>query len=196
MRLLLFYTIILCLTSSRIMAQQGRRFDTTMKIGKAGFRVSCNNKGVDKNNLTIAPVGFENGARDVTFEVKGRVNKAEVDDLNMDGFPDMILYVNVAGEKPKINIIAVSSDKNQGFLPIYFPDVVDDPKIKPGYKGGDEYYLMEGNLVRRFPLYNTQDTTNTQPTGMYRQVMYRVVIGERGELKFKVARSYDYARQQ
>jgi hypothetical protein len=26
--------------------------------------------------------------------------------------------------------------------------------------------------------------------------MYRVSMGERGELKFKVARSYDYARQQ
>jgi hypothetical protein len=31
---------------------------------------------------------------------------------------------------------------------------------------------------------------------MFRQVMYRVGMGERGELKFKVARSYDYARQQ
>ncbi len=193
---LIITTLLFSISVSAVLAQPGRRFDTTMKIGKAGFRISCNNKGMEKNSLTIAPVGFENGARDVTIDVKGRVNKAEVDDLNMDGFPDMILYINVPGEKPKINIIAVSSDKNQGFLPIYFPDILDDPKIKPGYKGGDEYYLMEGNLVRRFPLYNTQDTTNTQPTGMYRQVMYRVGMGDRGELKFKVARSYDYARQQ
>ncbi|MFM9019905.1 MAG: hypothetical protein ACKOOA_01140 [Sediminibacterium sp.] len=184
------------IAAGSIQAQSARRYDSTLKLGKAGFKISCNNKNPEKNNLSIAPVGFENGARDVSFEVKGRVNKAEVDDLNMDGFPDLIIYVNLPGDKPKLNIIAISSDKNQGFLPIYFPDILDDAKIKPGYKGGDEYYLMEGNLVRRFPIYNTQDTANIQPTGMYRQVMYRVGMGERGELKFKVARSYDYARQQ
>jgi hypothetical protein len=45
-------------------------------------------------------------------------------------------------------------------------------------------------------VYNLEDTTNIRPTGMYRQVMYKVVNGDRGELKFKVARSYDFARQQ
>jgi hypothetical protein len=196
MRIFLIGCLLYSLSISTVFGQPGRRYDSTLKLGKAGFKVSCNNKGLEKNNLSIAPVGFENGARDVTFEVKGRVNKAEVDDLNMDGFPDLIIYVNLPGDKSKLNIIAVSSDKNQGFLPIYFPDILDDPKIKSGYKGGDEYYLMEGNLVRRFPVFNMQDTANIQPTGMYRQVMYRVIYGERGELKFKVARSYDYARQQ
>jgi hypothetical protein len=113
-----------------------------------------------------------------------------------DGFPDLLVYVSLAGDKTKLNIIGVSSDNNQGFRPIYFPDIVDDPKIKVGYKGSDEYYLMEGTLVRRFPIYNLTDTANAQPTGMFRQVMYKVVNGERGELKFKVARSYDFARQQ
>jgi hypothetical protein len=182
--------------SYSLFAQPGRKFDSTMKLGKAGFKVYCSNKGLEKNNLSIAPVGFENTARDVTFEVKGRVNKAEVDDLNLDGFPDLLVYVSIAGDKTKLNIIGVSSDNNQGFRPIYFPDILDDPKIKIGYKGSDEYFLMEGTLVRRFPIYNTTDTANVQPTGMFRQVMYKVVNGERGELKFKVARSYDFARQQ
>jgi hypothetical protein len=182
--------------SYSLFAQPGRKFDSTMKLGKVGFKVYCSNKGLEKNNLSIAPVGFENTARDVTFEVKGRVNKAEVDDLNLDGFPDLLVYVSIAGDKTKLNIIGVSSDNNQGFRPIYFPDILDDPKIKIGYKGSDEYFLMEGTLVRRFPIYNTTDTANIQPTGMFRQVMYKVVNGERGELKFKVARSYDFARQQ
>jgi hypothetical protein len=167
-----------------------------MKLGKVGYKVYCSNKGTDKNSLTIAPVGFENTARDISFEVKGRVNKAEVDDLNLDGFPDLLVYVNIQGDKTKLNIIGVSSDNNQAFRPIYFPDILDDPKIKIGYKGNDEYYLMEGTLVRRFPVYNLEDTTNIRPTGMCRQVMYKVVNGDRGELKFKVSRSYDFARQQ
>lgn len=186
----------LCFFCHSLLAQPGRKFDSTMKLGKAGYKVYCSNKGLDKNNLTIAPVGFENTARDVTFEVKGRVNKAEVDDLNQDGFPDLVVYLNTQNEKSKVNIIGVSSDNNQGFKPIYFPDIVDDPKIKVGYRGNDEYYLMEGTLVRRFPIYNMTDTANIQPSGMYRQVMYKVINGERGDLRFKVARSYDFARQQ
>ena len=106
------------------------------------------------------------------------------------------MYVHILSDKNKPNIIGVSSDNNQGFRPIYFPDILDDPKIKVGYKGMDEYYLMEGTLVRRFPIFNVEDTTQMKPTGMYRQVMYKVVNGERGELKFKVSRSYDFAKQQ
>jgi hypothetical protein len=49
--------------------------------------------------------------------------------------------------------------------------------------------------MRRFPLYNTADTAKIVPTGMMRQVQYRIVNGDRGELKFKVIRSYDYAKQ-
>jgi hypothetical protein len=196
MQKLIVIVFILCCFSNSLFAQAGKKFDSTMKLGKVGYKVYCSNKGIDKNNLTIAPVGFENTARDVTFEVKGRVNKAEVDDLNRDGFPDLLVYVNIQGDKSNVNIIGVSSDNNQGFRPIYFPDILDDPKVKIGYKGSDEYYLMEGTLVRRFPIYNVEDTANIRPTGMYRQVMYKVIIGDRGELKFKVARSYDFARQQ
>lgn len=189
-------TVFCCLLGTWVLAQPGRKFDSTMKLGRVGYKVYCNNKALDKNNLTISPVGFENTARDVTFEVKGRVFKAEVDDLNRDGFPDLLIYVNILSDKNKPNIIGVSSDNNQGFRPIYFPDILDDPKIKVGYKGMDEYYLMEGTLVRRFPIFNMEDTANVQPTGMYRQVMYKVINGERGELKFKVSRSYDFAKQQ
>ncbi|MEI8110272.1 MAG: hypothetical protein WCH59_04705 [Chitinophagia bacterium] len=196
MQKILALSIFCCLLGILVQAQPGRKFDSTMKLGKVGYKVYCSNKAQDKNNLTISPVGFENTARDVTFEIKGRVFKAEVDDLNRDGFPDLLVYVHILSDKNKPNIIGVSSDNNQGFRPIYFPDILDDPKIKIGYKGMDEYYLMEGTLVRKFPIFNLEDTTHIQPTGMYRQVMYKVVAGERGELKFKVSRSYDFAKQQ
>ena len=175
--------------------QPGKKFDTTMKIGKAGYKIYCNNKGVEKNNATITPIGFESTARDVTFEVKGRINRAEVDDLNNDGYPDLVVYVNSPGDNAKSLVIGVSSDKNQGFIPIYFPDILDDQKLKTGYVGKDQYYLMEGTLMRRFPIYNTTDTANTKQTGLIRQIQYKVVAGDRGELKFKIARSYDFAKQ-
>ncbi|NCI47626.1 hypothetical protein [Sediminibacterium soli] len=171
---------------------QNRRFDTTMKLGKTGYRVNSTNRNPDKNMVTISPIGFENTARDVSIEVKGRIRKSEVDDLNADGFPDLLLYVFPEDAKNKGSVIAISSDKNQGYAPIFFPDIVDDPKIRTGYMGNDQFALMEGTLVRRFPVYATADTTDLKPTGTMRQVMYRVQRDEKGTLRFRVTRTYDF----
>lgn len=170
---------------------QNKRLDTTMKLGKAGYRVNTSNRNPDKNMVTLSPVGFESGASNVTIEVKGRIKKCEVDDLNNDGFPDLVMYIFPEDVNNKGTVIGVSSDKNQGYAPIIFPDVVDDPKIRTGYMGNDQYMLMEGVLVRRFPLY---DTATMKPTGSMRQVMYRAQADEHGTLKFKVVRSYDFTK--
>jgi hypothetical protein len=175
-------------------AQQYRKIDTTMKIGKAGYKVLCSNKSEVKNSISITPIGFQNSARDVSFEIKGRVLKAEVDDLNNDIFPDLVLYVYELGDKGRGNVIGISSINNENFAPISFPDIVNDPKLRNGYIGFDSFLLMEGSLMRRFPVYTT-DSTNSKPTGMIRQIQYKVIKDEKEGLKFKVQRSYEYAKQ-
>lgn len=177
------------------MNAQVKRYDSSMKIGKTGYKVSCNNKGAEKNTATINPIGFENTAREVSIEIKGRITKAEVDDLNNDGFPDLVIYVYNGGTKNTGTVIGVRSDNNQGIAPIFFPDLVDDQKLKIGYIGNDEFSLMEGTLMRRFPVYDNSDTTNIKPTGMIRQIQYRVVPADRGAQKFKIARSYELNKQ-
>lgn len=174
---------------------QPKRYDTSVKIGKAGYKVYSSNKGAEKNSVTISPIGFESAAREVNIEVKGKVIRAEVDDLNNDGFPDLVLYIYSGGTKNTGTVIGVSSDKNQGFMPIYFPDITDDLKLRVGYMGNDEFSLMEGTLMRRFPVYNTSDTANIKPTAVIRQVQYRVTADEKGLQKFKVARSYELNKQ-
>ena len=173
-----------------------RRLDTTIKIGKAGYRLVCNNKNPDKNQVNITPVGFDKEVRDFGFEVKGRITKAEVDDINQDGFPDLVFYVFTNDSIPKGNVIGISSDKNESCSPIIFPDIYDDPKLRVGYKGKDEFFLMEGYLVRRFPVYNMDSTKAPAATGtLIRQVTYRVVPGDRGAAKFMAMKSYEFTRQ-
>lgn len=172
-----------------------RRFDSSMKIGKVGYKVTCTNRNPEKNSINISPIGFDNSVRDFSFEIKGRIIRAEVDDVNRDNFPDLVLYVYYGDTLNKGNVICVSSEANNGVIPIGFPDIVDDPKLKEGYRGFDEFMLMEGVLTRRFPLFTT-DSTGSKPTGKTRQVMYRVVpAGEKGGLKFQVMRTYDYVKQ-
>ncbi len=174
--------------------QQYRKIDTTMKLGKAGYKVICSNKNESKNSISITPIGFQNSARDVSFEIKGRVIKAEVDDLNNDIFPDLVLYVYEPGDKGRGNVIGISSVNNENFAPISFPDIVNDPKLRNGYEGFDSFLLMEGSLMRRFPVY-VIDSTGSKPTGMIRQIQYKVIKDPKEGLKFKVLRSYEYAKQ-
>ncbi|MES2331883.1 MAG: hypothetical protein V4539_19915 [Bacteroidota bacterium] len=189
-------TICLFTMFSLVNAQSpARRLDTTMKVGKAGYRINCTNKNPERNTLSITPLGFEKDVRDFSFEIKGRVAKAEVDDLNRDGFPDLVLYVFSNDSIPKGNVIGISSDKNESLSPISFPDIFNDPKLRIGYKGNDMFFLLEGNLVRRFPVYPTEGAPPAPATGtLMRQVQYQVVPEERGGYKFKPLRSYEFVK--
>jgi hypothetical protein len=167
-----------------------------MKVGKAGYRVFCTNKSPERNNLSITPVGFEAGSREVTLEIKGRILSTESDDLNNDGFPDLVLYVYSSDVNGYGKVFGIYSDKNQGIRPIIFPDIMDDMKLSVGYKGHDEYSLVEGNLMRRFPVYQKVDSVTNAPNGMIRQIQYRVVPTEQEGFKFKVLRSFEFKKQQ
>ena len=89
-------TVFLLLVSSLMasvitVSGQVRKIDTIMKLGNIGFKLVTNNKNEDKNYVTISPIGFGSGARDVSFEVKGRIRKAEIDDLNNEGSENLII---------------------------------------------------------------------------------------------------------
>ena len=188
----LFFALALIPT---VLMAQGRRIDTTMKVGKAGYRINCYNKSSEKNPITIYPVGFESEARDFSFELKGVLMGTEVDDLNKDGFPDLLLYVASSDSLNKSSVIAISSQENKSVAPIVFPDILDDPRLRDGYKGADKYMLLEGVLMRTYPLYEKDASGVQQPTGKMRRLMYRVAPGEQGTLKFVVARFYDFQKK-
>ncbi len=190
------FLLFICLWMAFVTSIYGqvRKIDTTMKLGNIGFKLVCSNKNEDKNFVTVSPIGFGSGARDVSFEVKGRIRKAEVDDLNNDFYPDMVMYVYTNDPNDKGTVVGISSIKNETLAGIGFPDIVDDPKLRTGYKGFDTFMLMEGTLMRRFPVY-TADSIGAQKTGMYRQIQYKVALGDRGMLTFKPIRSYEFAKQ-
>lgn len=172
-----------------------RRIDTTMKVGRVGYRLVCNNKSPEKNSTTVNPLGFDKDVRDFSFDIKGRIARAEVDDINRDGYPDLVFYVYNNDSIPKGNVIAISSEKNETVAPILFPDIFDDPKLRVGYKGNDVFFLMEGYLIRRFPVYPADGAPVSATTGtLMRQIQYQVVPGDRGGYKFKPMRSYDYTK--
>ena len=168
--------------------QKGNKYDSTVKMGKAGYRVTCLNRSLDRNTLNIRPIGFKSETREASLELRGRVVSTEIDDLNNDGFPDIIIFVIDA--KDKLSLFSVGSRDNERIEPIYFPDITNDMQLSKGYRGKDEYELVEGVLFRKFPIFES-DTTIKTPTNKVRQIMYRVMIGDQGSWRFKSFRSFD-----
>jgi hypothetical protein len=170
-------------------AQKMNKFDSTLKIGKVGFKVNCTNKNIERNVLSVKPIGFTSEAREIGLDLKGRIMSAEIDDLNQDGFPDMIIYVIDAANK--ISLFSISSKNNESMQPIYFPDITNDAILSKGYRGLDEYKLVEGILFRQFPIFDA-DTTIKTPTKKARRIMYKVMTGDKGMLNFKVIKNFEY----
>lgn len=183
-----YFLIICCHLGILATCQSIPKYDSTLKIGKTGYRILCFNKNPDRNVLNIRPIGFKSEAREVSFELNARVTAAEIDDLNLDGFPDIVIYI--IDKDAKSSILSVSSKENESFQPIFFPDITNDMNLSKGYRGKDEYKLVEGILFRKFPIYEN-DTSIKAPTKKLRQIMYRVVEGERGSLNFKAFKNFD-----
>ncbi|MBC7652562.1 MAG: hypothetical protein H7101_12525 [Deinococcales bacterium] len=163
-----------------------------MKYTSAGYRVFASNKSAEKNSVTVSVIGFSSTAqRDASFEVKGILKGAAVDDFNNDGFPDLVMHIYNGKAAEMGSIIGIASDKNESIRPIYFPDILDDAKLRSGYKGNDKFKLIEGTLMRSFPVFDVTDTSATKPLGIVRHIQYRVFTAENNVLKFKVLRTYE-----
>jgi hypothetical protein len=191
---ILFFLIIVSISVSGF--SQYKKFDSTVTLGKAGYHVISSNKSSDKNPVTVKLIGFDNSTSSGDFNVTlpGRVRKIEIDDFNNDGFPDMVIYVFGGANGEMGNVVAVSSEENKSIKPIIFPDIRDDQKLSEGYKGYDEFYLLNGVLFRSFPVYKKDDAPG-QPTGGKRVIQYGVVPGDGGILKFKIVRSFEEKKQ-
>jgi hypothetical protein len=170
------------------------KIDSTLKIGKVGYRVECKNKNVDVNQLTVRPIGFDGSAREVNFPLRGRLLKAEIDDLNNDGYPDLVLYIYTDSAATFGTVYVFLSEANKSITGCVLPDAMMDGKINTGYKGHDQFILMEGNLLQKFPIYKPGDDKD-KPTGGTRVVLYQMAKTDNGNngstYHFNLVRSYD-----
>ncbi len=140
------------------------------------FDISATDNG-SINTLTIKPVGQEIANDLLTHEIDGSVRDAEVADLNEDGFPEVLVYITSAGSGSYGSVIAYSSNNGKSMSQAFVDDIMEDEKASEGYMGHDVFTIYNGNLTRRFPLYNEGDT-NAKPSGFNRQITYKLVDGE------------------
>lgn len=153
-------------------------FDRTLELQGITFRVTCPNAS-SLNKVTITPSGLEIDNAPVEREADGTVVGAEVADLNVDGSPEIYVYVQSAGSGSYGSLIAFSANRRKSLSEIYLPPVADDPEASKGYMGHDGFAVVESTFVQRFPLYEDGDP-NAQPSGKTRQLQYKLAAGEAG----------------
>ncbi|WP_137401437.1 hypothetical protein [Echinicola rosea] len=96
----------------------------------------------------------------------GEVLNAEIGDLNADGEAEIFIYSRDGEGYGKVVGYSVNNGKSMSMIAI--PPIADSQEANAGYEGGDEFAIVENNLVRRFPLAN----------GKTKQIQYKLKDGE------------------
>jgi hypothetical protein len=123
--------------------------------------------------LTIVPAGLKLYNDSINLEVDP-IMGAEIEDLDSDGFPELLIYTQSAGSGSYGNVIGYSPNKGKSLSQIYFPELDINLAAFKGYLGQDEFAIVENSLVRRFKIYDS----NAKPTGKLRQLEYKLKPGE------------------
>lgn len=166
--------------ASTVIEEQKTIFKKTLTLQNVSFDVKNGGEG-SITHLSIQPKGLEVDNRKIVSEIDGRVVDAEIEDLNSDGFPEILIYTISAGSGSYGNVIGYSVNNGKSISQIYFPELLDNKKASSGYMGHDEFAIVETSLVRRFPIYLEGDTNNN-PTGGMRQIQYKLENGEASRL--------------
>jgi hypothetical protein len=164
-------------------------FDKTLELQGIRFHVTCTNDG-SINTLRIVPKGLKIDNTPIERTIEGTVTGTEVADLNVDGSPEIYVYVTTAGSGSHGSLVAYSANRLKSLSEIYLPPVTQDKEASIGYAGHDEFAVVENVLVQRFPVYRDSDT-NAKATGGMRQLQYMLIPGEAGWV-LKLDRMVEY----
>lgn len=155
-------------------------FKQTLQLQGITFQVSSPNAG-SVNRLRITVTGRMARKVIIDKEIFGTITRAEVADLNADGWPEIYVHVTSAGSGSYGTLEAYAVNRGKSVTPITLPELTDDSSASKGYRGHDEFAVVERTLARRYPLYAESDS-NASPTGRNRQIHYHLVSAEAGWL--------------
>lgn len=176
--------------SSLVSSQDETSFDQMLSLQGIRFHVSVTHQGA-VNTLRIVPSGLKLDNSPIVKTIDGTVTGAEVADLNVDGSPELYVYVTSAGSGSYGSVVAYAANHRQSLSEIYLPPVTDNKKWAQGYAGHDEFSVVENTLVQRFPVYKDTDT-HAKASGGMRQLQYKLKSGEAAwQLKLDRVETYE-----
>jgi hypothetical protein len=89
-------------------------------------------------------------------------------DMDVDGNPEILIEAKSKDTTSYTSIYAFEFNNNKA-------NKLDFPRLnssyRKGYRGGDNFYIRDGKLIREFPIYSGNGK-DAQPTGAKRQLEY------------------------
>jgi hypothetical protein len=138
------------------------------------FEVHSSGEG-SQQQLAITASGGRTPIKPIRQTVNGRVVGAEVADLDSNGLPEIYVYVQGAGSGSYGELVAYTTAKGADLSPIYLQELTGP--AAQGYRGHDQFRVVEGCLVRLFPIDKPKDS-NAKAIGGERQICYKLKLGE------------------
>jgi hypothetical protein len=91
----------------------------------------------------------------------GPVKGLSLADLNHDGRPEILFYEDQTGDKNRWRLRIYTQKPDGAYRAIYMQEhgVVSSPGH---YHGSDTFFVYDNHLIRRYPYYETNDTTNAR----------------------------------
>ena len=167
--------LLLCTTLlSAEGASAAGAFERNLSLQGVTFSVKASGEG-SQQQLSISARSAQRTFKPITQTVDGQVVGAEVADLNSNSLPEIYVYVQSAGSGSYGQLVAYSVINSNQLSPISLQELTGTPA--KGYQGHDTFSVVEGCLVRRFPIYKPTDS-NAKATGGLRQICYKLYNGE------------------
>lgn len=161
-------------------------FEQRLSLQGIGFHILAENSS-SGSKLRIAPNGLSIDNSVQERLIGGQVTGAEIADLNVDGWPEVYVFVRGFGPGAPGSLVAMSVNNGKSISDVSVPALT--PSLAKGYRGHDQFAVLEGVLGRRFPVFPSQ-APDAQPTKI-RQIQYRLTTGE-AIWKLVVARVFEY----
>ena len=148
-------------------------FEETLKDGNISFTVSSPN--VDINTLVIFSKGLE--VRNDTFqiEIEGIVNKAEIADINQDGYPEVYVFTQQKEAEEKGNVYVFTSYRNRSYGQAFLREQPRANNLNAEAITTDKYDLENGQLVRKIGSSSEGDQVNNNQR---QTIIYTLKAGE------------------
>jgi hypothetical protein len=91
-----------------------------------------------------------------------QVSHIETGDLNVDGNPEVYVFLRSTTPEQCGALIAYSPNNGKSLSQIYLSKIEDDEKLGQEYAGHDEMEIVEDSLCRRFPIKGTNKMQQMQ----------------------------------
>ncbi|HKK80201.1 MAG TPA: hypothetical protein VJ933_11250, partial [Phaeodactylibacter sp.] len=148
-------------------------FEQELSEGDIRFTITSPN-APKENTLAIQSEGLSGRNPSFTKDLgTQQVYRAELADLNQDGYPEVYIFTRTTTAPPQGEVYAFASYRNRSYGEVYVADEAAQNLRSSTYQGGDVFELKETALVRRFPVYENGRASADSST-----LTYKLKMGE------------------